>query len=40
MVAPYYASMPHGGKRQYGGEPHFGVWSKTEGRKVFSKVVL
>lgn len=32
MVAPYTARMPHGGDRQYGGEPHFGVWSKRDGR--------
>lgn len=26
MVVPYYATMPHGGARQYGGEPTFGPW--------------
>lgn len=34
MVAPYFAEMPRGGKRQYGGEPHFGVWNKLDGRFV------
>lgn len=32
MVAPYEAPMPRGGKRQYGGQPHFGVWNKQDGR--------
>ena len=32
MVLPYIAPMPHGGKRQYGGEPTFGVWNKTDAR--------
>lgn len=33
MVAPYRASMPRGrGVRPYGGEPHFGVWNKQDGR--------
>lgn len=34
MVAPYTASMPHGGDRQYGGQPHFGVWNKQDGRFI------
>ncbi len=34
MVAPYEAGMPHGGKRQYGGQPHFGVWNKQDGRFI------
>jgi hypothetical protein len=34
MVAPYVADMPHGGERQYGGEPHFGVWAKDSGRFI------
>lgn len=34
MVAPYTAPMPKGGERQYGGEPHFGVWNKTDGRFI------
>lgn len=34
MVAPYLAEMPHGGKRAYGGQPHFGVWSKTDARFI------
>lgn len=34
MVKPYRASMPKGGKRCYGGEPHFGVWNKTDGRFI------
>lgn len=32
MVAPYEAAMPHGGVRQYGGQPHFGIWNKLDGR--------
>lgn len=32
MVAPYRASLPNGGFRQYGGVPHFGVWNKTDAR--------
>lgn len=32
MVRPYTAPMPHGGRRQYGGEPVFGCWNKTDGR--------
>ena len=34
MVAPYLAPMPRGGERQYGGEPHFGVWNKQDGRFI------
>lgn len=34
MVAPYEAPMPHGGTRQYGGEPHFGVWNKQDARFI------
>jgi hypothetical protein len=34
MVAPYEAAMPHGGMRQYGGEAHFGVWSKQDARFI------
>lgn len=34
MVAPYLAPLPNGGVRQYGGEPHFGVWSKTDERFI------
>lgn len=34
MVAPYTAPMPSGGSRQYGGEPHFGVWNKADGRFI------
>ena len=26
MVVPYFAPMPNGGVRQYGGEPTFGQW--------------
>lgn len=38
MAAPYLAEMPNGGMRQYGGQPHFGVWDKTDGRfTVFHK---
>jgi hypothetical protein len=32
MHVPYRGSMPHGGERSYGGEPHFGVWAKDAGR--------
>ena len=34
MVSPYCAEMPHGGIRQYGGQPHFGVWSKVDARFI------
>lgn len=34
MVKPYWAPMPSGGKRPYGGEPYFGVWSKQNGRFI------
>tara|TARA_R110000787_G_scaffold34360_1_gene89044 strand:- start:401 stop:811 length:411 start_codon:yes stop_codon:yes gene_type:complete len=34
MVVPYQAQMPKGGTRQYGGEAHFGVWNKTDGRFI------
>lgn len=34
MVSPYVADMPNGGKRQYGGCPHFGVWSKHDARFI------
>lgn len=34
MVAPYTASMPYGGERQYGGMPNFGVWNKADGRFI------
>lgn len=34
MVAPYEGEMPHGGKRQYGGQPHFGVWNKQDARFI------
>lgn len=34
MVAPYQAEMPNGGLRQYGGQPHFGVWNKQDGRFI------
>lgn len=34
MVKPYSAPMPHGGVRQYGGEPRFGVWSKQDERFI------
>lgn len=36
MVAPYWAEMPNGGLRSYGGEPRFGVWNKADGRFVIS----
>jgi hypothetical protein len=34
MVAPYWGTMPHGGGRPYGGQPHFGVWNKHDGRFI------
>lgn len=34
MVSPYFGEMPHGGARPYGGEPHFGVWNKTDQRFI------
>ncbi len=35
MVQPYVAKMPKGnGTRQYGGQPHFGVWSKMDERFI------
>ena len=34
MIAPYLASLPNGGVRQYGGTPHFGVWNKKDGRFI------
>lgn len=32
MRIPYLEEMPRGGWRQYGGDPHFGVWNKKDGR--------
>ena len=32
MRLPFVGEMPHGGERQYGGTPHFGVWNKQDGR--------
>lgn len=34
MVVPYEGAMPHGGLRQYGGQPTFGVWNKADGRFI------
>lgn len=34
MVIPFIGYMPHGGPRQYGGQPGFGVWDKETGRFV------
>lgn len=34
MVTPYWGEMPHGGFRAYGGQPHFGVWSKMDERFI------
>lgn len=34
MVAPHLEDMPHGGTRQYGGQPTFGVWNKQDGRFI------
>lgn len=35
MYAPHRKPMPHGGMRSYGGEPTFGVWSKSDRRFIF-----
>lgn len=32
MVVPYEAPMPHGGTRQYGGEPTVGAWCAEDER--------
>ena len=32
MRLPFFVDMPRGGLRQYGGQPHFGVWNKQDGR--------
>lgn len=34
MVTPYRGTMPHGGERWYGGQPHWGVWNKHDGRFI------
>jgi len=34
MRVPFIGEMPKGGSRHYGGEPHFGVWNKTDGRFI------
>ena len=34
MVSPYLGEMPNGGARPYGGQPHFGVWNKQDGRFI------
>lgn len=34
MTVPTLGSMPHGGTKHYGGEPHFGVWSKQDARFI------
>lgn len=34
MVSPYTAMMPNGGERQYGGDPQFGVWDKSDSRFI------
>ena len=34
MVRPHRGDMPNGGKRPYGGQPHFGVWNKQDGRFI------
>ena len=36
MIAPFLASLPNGGVRQYGGSPHFGIWDKETARFVTS----
>jgi hypothetical protein len=34
MHIPYRSPMPKGGDRPYGGQPHFGVWSKQDARFI------
>lgn len=34
MVVPYIGFMPNGSLRHYGGQPHFGVWSKQDERFI------
>jgi len=34
MVTPHVEPMNTGGCRQYGGQPTFGVWSKTDARFI------
>lgn len=34
MVSPYWADMPKGSQRSYGGQPYFGVWNKQDGRFI------
>ncbi len=34
MHLPHREPMPKGGMRPYGGEPHFGVWNKVDGRFI------
>lgn len=34
MYAPHRGPMPNGSTRPYGGEPTFGVWSKTDRRFI------
>ena len=34
MTLPYWQEMPRGGLRPYGGQPHFGVWNKADGRFI------
>lgn len=34
MTKPYRGEMPNGGLRHYGGQPHFGVWSKKDERFI------
>ena len=34
MVLPHQVGMPRGGLRSCGGEPRFGVWSKTDARFI------
>lgn len=37
MRTPYVATISRGdGQRHYGGQPHFGVWNKRDGRFVIS----
>jgi hypothetical protein len=36
MHIPYRGPMPKGGIRPYGGEAHFGVWNKQDGRFIVS----
>jgi len=35
MKVPVLGEMPHGGSRQYGGQPTWGVWNKQDARFIY-----